>query len=117
MEYEIAFLQALALTVSLEVIAAAALKKFFGRRLALQEKYPRLLATVALASLLTLPYVWFIFPAFIQNGMPYIVVSELFAFVAEAAWYAFALRINIKNAVILSLAANALSYLIGNVIF
>lgn len=116
MEYEIAFLQALLLTITLEVIAAAALKLFFGRRLKTKEKYPRFIAIVAMASILTLPYAWFVLPAFVKSGATYIIVSEITVTIVEAVFYKLCLRTSIKIAVILSVVANAFSYLIGNVI-
>jgi len=116
MEYEIAFLQALILTVILEVIASAALKYFFGRRLSLTESYSRFIIIVALASIITLPYIWFILPAFVENGINYIVISELTVVIVEAVWYKFSLQTSIKTAIILSIIANSFSYLIGNVI-
>lgn len=128
MLYEIAFFKALSLTVILEVIAAAALKIFFGRRLALSNKnaqitFPRLLTATALASVLTLPYVWFLLPAFIPSGTPYIITSELSVTIIEAIWYMFIFIPHIQNrkdlikvSIILSITTNAFSYLIGNVL-
>ena len=133
--YELAFLQALSLTVLLEIIAAAALKHFAGRRLALEgTSYPRFIIMVALASALTLPYAWFILPAFVSRGLPYILTAEISVTVIEALWYWFCLRpandpqtskstlqknraAAFTAAVILSAVSNAFSYLVGNVIF
>ncbi len=128
MLYEIAFLKALSLTILFECIAAAALKILFGRRLALGSQkanitYPRLLITTALASALTLPYAWFLLPAFIPSGPPYIITSELSVTIIEALWYMFIFRPQIKDsaslikaAIVLSITTNAFSYLIGNVL-
>ncbi len=134
MAYELAFFQALSLTVVLEIIAAAALKHFAGRRLALTPtSYPRLIIMVALASALTLPYAWFILPAFLSRGLPYILTAEISVTVIEALWYFFCLRpANAPNtsksslqkqrasafttAVTLSAVSNAFSYLVGNVL-
>lgn len=116
MAYETLFLWSLALTATLECFAAAILKKTAGRRLDIKCGYGRLLAIVALASILTLPYIWFILPAFAPKGTVFIICSELFAFFLEAAWYILALKINIKQAAILSAAANAFSFLIGLII-
>ncbi len=133
MSYELAFLQALSLTVILEIIAAAALKHFAGRRLALSGTgYARLLIMVALASALTLPYAWFILPAFVSKGLPYIITAEVSVTVIEALWYFFCLRpattpntgkstlqkqraASFTAAVALSAVSNAFSYVVGNV--
>ena len=71
MAYEKLFLVSLALTVGAECLVALILKKTAGRRLNLKCGYGRLLAIVGLASILTLPYVWLVFPAFIPAGAPY----------------------------------------------
>ena len=89
-----------------------------NRRLGLAQTYPRLMAIVALATCLTLPYVWFVLPAFLPKGPVYAVTAELFAFIVEALWYRLALSgkgtaINIKQAAILSALANAFSFLLG----
>jgi len=118
MQYEALFVRALIITVLIECGTAAALKRAAARRLGLAQTYPRLLAVVALATCLTLPYVWFVLPAFLPKGPVYAVTSELFAFIVEALWYRLALSgkgtaINIKQAAILSALANAFSFLLG----
>jgi len=113
MEYEIAFLKALLLTVSLECFMAVLLKKFFGRRLKLSSfSYVRLIGFVAIASTLTLPYAWFILPAFF-SGLTYILIAEVSVTLIEAAFYGFTMRLPWWSAVIIAVAANAFSYLIG----
>ncbi len=128
MLYEIAFFKALSLTILIECIVSAALKILFGRRLALCDKnaditFPRLFLATALASALTLPYAWFLLPAFIPSGSTYIITAEISVTIIEALWYVFIFRPQIKNtasliraAIILSVTANAFSYLIGNVV-
>jgi len=116
MPYEQLFLSSLALTVSAECLVTAILKKTAGGRLNLKIGYGRLLVVTAFASMLTLPYVWFVLPAYLPHGLPYAITSELFAFTAELIWYMLALRINFKRAAILSGAANGFSFLLGLVI-
>lgn len=114
MEYEIAFIQALALTVIIECLSAAALKKFFGRRLGIEKiSYLSLMTFVALASALTLPYVWFLLPAFVKHGLPYILTAEISVTIIEAAFYRFTLKNSILAALILSAILNFTSYMIG----
>ena len=117
MIYELAFLQALLITVLLECFIAALLKKFFGRRLLLKDSYPRFLIIVALASVLTLPYAWFVLPAFIKTGITYILVAEISVTIIEALFYWFSLRTSLKSALILSVTANFFSWFIGNILF
>ncbi|MBN1494603.1 hypothetical protein JW911_02580 [Candidatus Peregrinibacteria bacterium] len=118
MLYELAFLKALALTIVLECLTAALLKKYFGGRLKINSvSYIQLLILVALASALTLPYAWFILPAFVKSGITYILAAEILVTLAEAAFYWFTLKLRISSAIILSVAANAFSWFIGNVMF
>jgi len=117
MFYELAFLKALLVTILLECVIAACLKKFFGRRLLLKQKYPYFLAIVAIASALTLPYVWLVLPAFIKSGLTYIVVAETSVTIIEALFYKLALKTKLLSALILSITANAFSFFIGNVLF
>jgi hypothetical protein len=114
MTYELAFLQALLITVLLECFIAVLLKKFFWRRLRINSvSYIRLLIFVALASALTLPYAWFILPAFVKSGITYILAAEIFVALVEGAFYWFTLKLRISSAIILSIAANAFSYIVG----
>ena len=117
MIYELAFLQALLITVLLECFIAAILKKFFGRRLLLKDSYPRFLIIVALASVLTLPYAWFVLPAFVKSSFLYILISEISVTIFEAIFYWFTLKTSLKTALILSITANFFSWFIGNVLF
>ncbi|MBA4336874.1 hypothetical protein C0416_03850 [bacterium] len=117
MEYELAFLKALSLTIGLECFMAVLLKKFFGGRLKLSSvSYIRLIGFVAVASALTLPYAWFILPAFF-SGLTYILIAEVSVTLVEAVFYGFALKLPYKipiwSAITLSVAANAFSYLVG----
>jgi len=116
--YELTFLWGLFCTVTIETIAGLLLKKFAPKYFELTKvEYWRLAILIILASCLTLPYVWFIFPAFIQNRIAYIAVVETFAFVMEGIWYFLSLKINLKKALLFSLIINAISFLIGLLIF
>ncbi|TAN47898.1 MAG: hypothetical protein EPN21_16200 [Methylococcaceae bacterium] len=64
-------------------------------------------------SMATLPYIWFVFPAFIGQRHLYIATSEVFAVVAEALIIATMLRLKPTVGLALSLAANAASFLLG----
>lgn len=113
MEYELAFLNALLTTVLLECFIVALLKKFFGGRLKLVSfSYVRLIGFVAIASILTLPYAWFVLPAFFK-GLTYIIIAEVSVTLIEAAFYGFAMRIPWWSAIVLAVAANTFSYAVG----
>ena len=117
MVYISAFFKALGLTIAIECGIAAALQKFGGPRLRFGPNTSRLLVIVALASMLTLPYVWFVLPELIKPRLAYELVSEAGVTLVEGFWYTLALRINLKKALALSLCANLGSVLIGKLFF
>jgi len=117
MTYVLLFFKALSLTVIIECGIAAALQKFGGPRFRFDAKYSRLLVIVALASVLTLPYVWFVLPELIKPRLAYELISEVGVTLVEGVWYMLALRIDIKKALALSVCANLGSVLIGKLFF
>lgn len=112
MFYEIQFLIALGLTTVLEVFAVVLLRYFFFRKIGLGKT----VFVTVIASILTLPYLWFIFPAFLSD-LSYEIFGELFVFVVELFLYFILLDLKFFQAVILSLVANVFSYLFGGMIF
>ncbi len=98
----------LALTLVLETLLASLYFSAF--------QIPRtLLGWVPLASLITLPFVWVVFPLLgLGDGLT-TGISESFAVVAEAGFiYLMARReISLKHVVVLSLLMNSLSFLAG----
>ena len=66
------------------------------------------------ASSLTLPYVWFVFPYLPNLHYPQnLILSELFAWLAEALFYKIFLKLSPKQALLISLAANLASFVFG----
>ena len=63
------------------------------------------------ASAITHPIVWFVIPRFGLSYLTMVVVAELFAWLAEAAYFAFAFRK--KRALLWSLIANGASFGLG----
>lgn len=69
------------------------------------------------ASFSTISYVWFVFPEII--AWPWttaIIFAELFAFVMEAVFYRFVLRLDWRAAFIVSFVCNLASYLLGPIL-
>lgn len=108
------FWRAMAFTLAVEFAVA------LGWRAAFRLPW-RLLAFVPLASLLSLPLVWFAFPPLPLPDAWVIALSELFAFGFEAAFLYLATnwrglpggRLSPAHAVALSLVMNAASFLLG----
>jgi len=73
----------------------------------------RALAAAGFAQLATHPWVWFVFPALRWRGQASLAASEVFAWAVEAALYALVAPRLRWRAPLLSLAANATSYLAG----
>ena len=111
MNYQANFLAALAFAIVVETaVAFLVLKKIF--RIATLGPWP-----IAYAGLMSncssLPYVWFVLPALIRNYTAYVIVSEICVVLWEALFYYLYLRIDRKQATLLSLLANGASWLLG----
>lgn len=69
-------------------------------------------------SAITHPLVWFFFPHLLRYRLhlsytTYVVVVEVFAWLAEALYLAIAARIPARRAIVASLAVNAASFTLG----
>ncbi len=116
MLYETRFLMALALTITIETIAL-----FIAVRLLLKtdkEQLPnsKLLFVGIFTSAATLPYLWFILPAFLKDPIDYIIFGEIIVVVTETAIIYCILKTKIKQAAIISLICNTTSALAGYLI-
>ena len=104
--------RAFLLTVIVEVpIVAFLLRRFEPSR-------PRLLILVLFANMASHPAVWFIFTQLFLVGTPeYLVAAESWAVAAEALFYWAAFRgLPVRRAILVSLAANAASFLVGQLV-
>lgn len=72
---------------------------------------------VAIAQLATHPVVWFVIPALHLPRARFLLIAELWAILAEAAVYrtVFA-SLTFRRALVISLAANAASLLVGSLL-
>lgn len=114
--YELHFLGSLALTVVIETSLLFLIVRRFYKLPEAQLSRVVLLAGGMLASTATLPYVWFVFPAFIQNRALYIVVVESFAIAAETAIFVMLFRMDWKKVLLLSACCNAGSFITGKML-
>ncbi len=78
-----------------------------------QQKPLRIALFALLANALTLPFVWFVFPFFVRDYWLALGLSEIFAFLSEAAIYSRAFGLKAKYALALSFCANLLSFFAG----
>ena len=105
------FIKALIITLILELIVALIF-------LSIAKIRKKLLISVLIANIISLPLVWFIFPL-IGNIILVILLAEIFAFVFEA-YFIYSLNkkdITLKKSFILSLLMNLASLIIGGFIF
>jgi hypothetical protein len=114
MLYETKFLLALFVTLLAEVPILFILIKYALKIENIEGK--KILFAGSIASLLTLPYVWFVLPPYI-NSRYYIHIAEAFAFITEAAYYHVLFDIKINISLLLSLITNIASFAIGVLIF
>lgn len=64
-------------------------------------------------SVITLPFVWFVFPNIINNYIIYVAIAETFAVVAEMIFYFYILKISWSKAFLVSFLCNLTSFLFG----
>jgi hypothetical protein len=102
------FASAVALTLAVEVPVV-----FLLLRSERKLQAWKIILVAALASLLTLPFVWFAFPLLPLPYVAWLALAEIFAFSAEAALYKLAFRITLQKAALASLVANLLSFCAG----
>ncbi len=115
MLYQLNFLSALALTVLIETLLLIILFRIIQKEI--KQELKLIVFAGIIASVATLPYLWFIAPYFIKTKIFYHVFCELFAVLAESLIYYFVLRIGYLKALVYSLICNGVSYIIGLLVF
>jgi hypothetical protein len=111
MDYELSFLKALFLTIFIETSVLFLLFKIVYRTSKINNWI--LLLTGILASMATLPYLWFIIPLFVKTRLYYIVIGEVSVTAIESIIIWGILRTNYTKALIASVLCNTTSFLIG----
>jgi hypothetical protein len=113
--YESQFLTALAFTVLIETVVI-----FFAIRRLLNLRGPtpaQIVYAGLVANVSSLPYLWFVLPAYLRNYSWYLVVGELGVVLWEAVFYWMYLSLRFREAATLSVSANFASFLFGLVLF
>jgi len=114
MEYELLFLKCLALTILIETLVLITYFRWIIKRKEI--RISRLLVTGFIASFATLPYLWFIFPNYIDQKIAYMFIGESFAVLVETIIIGLALRIKFLQSFLCSLLCNGISFLVGLII-
>jgi hypothetical protein len=111
--YWLLFLRALALTIAIEATVIAIFFFLRGRCKRTSPKIVRIVLAGILPSCITLPFVWFLFPAIIENRMAFLMVAETFAFVAEIPLIKVIAKSTWPEAIAASILANGVSFASG----
>lgn len=110
------FILALFLTITIETIVIVILSKVFKKYFNILLK--DILFSGFITSFATLPYLWFVLSPLFGNGLNFIIIGELFAFIVEIFIYYFVIKdIKFHKCIILSFVANLISFSIGLLIF
>lgn len=113
MLYETYFLLALLTTWVIEIPVLAALIRFAFRDTTLPLR--KIIGIGALCTALTLPYLWFVLPPFVDAAY-YVQIGEALVFLVEAVILNRLLGLELKRALICSFVMNAASFLLGLVL-
>lgn len=112
MAYEQTFLWSLLITLLAEVPVVFALVRHRYKK---SNTGDTIFAGI-IASALTLPYFWFVLPAFISERLPYVFLGESIIILVEAYIYHRLLKLSAKQAFVVSLCANLASIAVGVIV-
>ncbi len=127
LQKETRFMLALAVTLGIEAPVFALLRRVWRKLVPVRDRTTATIASPGsaiapprqaivlpiAASLLTLPYVWFVIPRIVPGYFAALAVSEAFALFVEAFFYAVFGRLPLAFCLASSFACNALSFLAG----
>lgn len=109
MSYENFFLVSLSVTILSEVPVLYLITRYFYKLTNIGD----IVLSGVLASALTLPYFWFVLPAYVSDRSLYIILGESVIVIVEAIIYFKLLRLKFWQAVLVSLIANLVSVGVG----
>ncbi len=106
------FLYSVLVTLLIEVPLAFLFLRFFlyanNKNLRL-----RIFCITSFASLITMPYVWFVLPYFINDYNLYFIIAESLVIIAESLIYYTLLELRFQYAIIVSFLTNVISAIAG----
>lgn len=110
MSYETQFLIALLGTEIIEIPVVLIFIRYVFRIKKI--KSSQIMIVAFLATLVTLPYLWFVLPSYVDETY-YIYMGEFLVFVFESLIYCYLLRTKLSTSFVISFVANFASYLVG----
>ncbi|MBN1578896.1 MAG: hypothetical protein JW913_20210 [Chitinispirillaceae bacterium] len=117
MKYETLFLQALLLTIAVEGAVIAGAARFFPVLRRWKIPAARIIGAGIIPSIATLPYLWFVLPAFIASYSMKIVIGEVAIALIETVMLRLLINLPLRHCALLSLLANGASILAGLAVF
>lgn len=114
MIYETRFLVSLILSLIIEVPLAVVIIKYIIKPRGVPLN--KIIFVSALATILTLPYLWFVMPPYF-DARYYILTGEIIVILVEALIFIRLLEIKFHHALSVSFFANLISYYIGIYLF
>lgn len=116
--YEIQFLKALIVTIVVEAtVILTLLQTGFFRKAGKSVSWPNRLAAATIPSFTTLPYLWFVLPAFIGTYLLRTILGEIGIVLAELVIIHFLTALPWHKSAFLSFITNVLSILVGLIVF
>lgn len=112
-DYILLFLHALVVTVIIESMVLFAFIFLLRFNKLTVKLLFRVFSTGIIASCITLPFVWFVFPGIIEKRTYFLVVAELFAFAAEIPVIRNIIKTGWFEAAAASFLANGISFVSG----
>lgn len=114
--YEIKYLTALVFTA----VTETAVLLFLMRSIFIEDyrkiSIRKVISAGIFASASTLPHLWLVLPAFIENRLIYGITGELGVLIIEMIFYYVFLIENWKKAFVISLLCNTASFLLGMIV-
>jgi hypothetical protein len=114
--FEVRFLISLAITVVVETAVIVSCTRFWFKIPSSQLTLRRCLFAGSFASFATLPYLWFVLPAFVHSYPLLITGGETGVFIIEAVAYIFLLDLPLRKTAVLSFLANFASIIAGMIL-
>jgi hypothetical protein len=114
--FELRFVISLLITVIVETIVIVCCIRFFFKITSRQLPMHRCVFAGFFASFATLPYLWFVLPAFVHPYPLLVTTGEAGVFIVEAMAYVFLLNLPFRKTVVLSALANSASIIVGLVV-
>jgi hypothetical protein len=111
--FELRFVISLVITVITETAVLVCCIRFFFKIGLEKLSTHRCLFAGFFASFATLPYLWFVLPAFIHSYLIEVVIGEAGVYLLEAVAYVYLLNMPFNKSFLLSVLANTASIIVG----